>query len=89
MLRERYLEARSGHRAWTEQDTFAFNGRFNQQRYVNIWPRPVQKPHLPVWIPGGGSVRRGSGAPDGLRLRVSLPLWLQGRPRHMHGFGRR
>ena len=43
-------------RAWTEQDTFAFNGRFNQQRYVNIWPRPVQKPHPPVWIPGGGSV---------------------------------
>ena len=43
-------------RAWTEHDTFAFNGRFNQQRYVNIWPRPVQKPHPPVWIPGGGSV---------------------------------
>ena len=43
-------------RAWTEQDTFAFNGRFNQQRYVNIWPRPVQKPHPPIWIPGGGSV---------------------------------
>ena len=39
-----------------EQDTFVFNGRFNQQRYVNIWPRPVQKPHPPIWIPGGGSV---------------------------------
>jgi alkanesulfonate monooxygenase SsuD/methylene tetrahydromethanopterin reductase-like flavin-dependent oxidoreductase (luciferase family) len=43
-------------RAWTEQDTFAFNGRFNQQRYVNIWPRPVQQPHPPIWIPGGGSI---------------------------------
>jgi len=43
-------------RAWTETDTFAFNGRFNQQRYVNIWPRPVQKPHPPIWIPGGGSI---------------------------------
>jgi alkanesulfonate monooxygenase SsuD/methylene tetrahydromethanopterin reductase-like flavin-dependent oxidoreductase (luciferase family) len=43
-------------RAWTEQDTFAFNGRFNQQRYVNIWPRPVQRPHPPIWIPGGGSI---------------------------------
>ena len=42
--------------AWTEKDTFAFNGRFNQQRYVNIWPRPVQQPHPPIWIPGGGSV---------------------------------
>ncbi len=57
MLRERYLEAHDlVMKAWQEKDTFAFNGRFNQQRYVNIWPRPVQKPHPPVWIPGGGSV---------------------------------
>ena len=57
MLRERYLEAHDlVMRAWTEKDTFAFNGRFNQQRYVNIWPRPLQQPHPPVWIPGGGSI---------------------------------
>ncbi len=57
MLRQRYLEAHDlVMRAWQEKDTFAFNGRFNQQRYVNIWPRPVQRPHPPVWIPGGGSV---------------------------------
>src|SRR6266436_5638961 len=48
-LRDRYTEAHDlVMRAWTERDTFAFNGRFNQQRYVNIWPRPVQKPHPPV-----------------------------------------
>ena len=57
MLRERYLEAHDlVMKAWTEKETFAFNGRFNQQRYVNIWPRPIQQPHPPVWIPGGGSV---------------------------------
>jgi alkanesulfonate monooxygenase SsuD/methylene tetrahydromethanopterin reductase-like flavin-dependent oxidoreductase (luciferase family) len=57
MLRERYLEAHDlVMRAWTEKETFAFNGRFNQQRYVNIWPRPIQQPHPPIWIPGGGSV---------------------------------
>jgi alkanesulfonate monooxygenase SsuD/methylene tetrahydromethanopterin reductase-like flavin-dependent oxidoreductase (luciferase family) len=57
MLRERYHEAHDlVIRAWTEKDTFAFNGRYNQQRYVNIWPRPVQQPHPPIWIPGGGSV---------------------------------
>ena len=56
-LRQRYLEAHDlVVRAWKEQDTFAFNGRFNQQRYVNIWPRPVQRPHPPIWVPGGGSV---------------------------------
>jgi len=23
---------------------------------VNIWPQPLQKPHPPVWVPGGGSL---------------------------------
>jgi alkanesulfonate monooxygenase SsuD/methylene tetrahydromethanopterin reductase-like flavin-dependent oxidoreductase (luciferase family) len=57
MLRQRYLEAHDLIvKAWTEKETFAFNGRFNQQRYVNIWPRPIQQPHPPIWVPGGGSV---------------------------------
>jgi alkanesulfonate monooxygenase SsuD/methylene tetrahydromethanopterin reductase-like flavin-dependent oxidoreductase (luciferase family) len=57
MLRDRYHEAHDlVVKAWTAPDTFAFNGRYNQQRYVNIWPRPIQRPHPPIWIPGGGSV---------------------------------
>ena len=57
MLRPRYYEAHDlVMKAWTEPETFSFNGRYTQQRYVNPWPRPVQKPHPPVWIPGGGSV---------------------------------
>ena len=57
LLRPRYHEAHDlVMRAWTEEEPFAFNGRWTQQRYVNIWPRPVQKPHPPVWIPGGGSI---------------------------------
>jgi alkanesulfonate monooxygenase SsuD/methylene tetrahydromethanopterin reductase-like flavin-dependent oxidoreductase (luciferase family) len=57
LLRDRYYEARDlVLRAWKEKETFAFNGRFNQQRYVNIWPRPIQQPHPPIWIPGAGSV---------------------------------
>jgi alkanesulfonate monooxygenase SsuD/methylene tetrahydromethanopterin reductase-like flavin-dependent oxidoreductase (luciferase family) len=57
LLRERYLEAHDlVVKAWTEKETFAFSGRFNQQRYVNIWPRPIQEPRPPIWIPGGGSV---------------------------------
>ena len=56
-LRERYHEAHDlVVKAWTAPDTFACIGRFNQQRYVNIWPRPIQRPHPPIWIPGGGSV---------------------------------
>jgi alkanesulfonate monooxygenase SsuD/methylene tetrahydromethanopterin reductase-like flavin-dependent oxidoreductase (luciferase family) len=57
LLRERYREAHDLIvRAWTTPETFAFNGRFNQFRYVNPWPRPIQQPHPPIWIPGGGSV---------------------------------
>ena len=56
-LRERYYEAEELIiKAWTTPEVFSFNGKFTQLRYVNIWPRPVQQPHPPVWIPGGGSV---------------------------------
>jgi len=56
-LRDKYREAHDlVLRAWTERRPFAFNGRFTQLRHVNIWPRPLQRPHPPVWIPGGGSV---------------------------------
>jgi alkanesulfonate monooxygenase SsuD/methylene tetrahydromethanopterin reductase-like flavin-dependent oxidoreductase (luciferase family) len=57
MLRQRYLEAHDLVRqAWSRDEVFSFNGRFNQLRYVNAWPKPLQKPNPPIWIPGGGSV---------------------------------
>ena len=57
MLRARYYEGiELILRAWKERKPFAFNGRFNKQRYVNCWPRPIQSPRPPVWVPGGGSV---------------------------------
>jgi alkanesulfonate monooxygenase SsuD/methylene tetrahydromethanopterin reductase-like flavin-dependent oxidoreductase (luciferase family) len=56
-LREKYLEAvELVMRAWQAKEPFAFNGKYTQLRYVNCWPRPIQTPHPPVWIPGGGSV---------------------------------
>jgi alkanesulfonate monooxygenase SsuD/methylene tetrahydromethanopterin reductase-like flavin-dependent oxidoreductase (luciferase family) len=42
--------------AWTRPGPFTFNGQFNQLRYVNPWPKPLQKPYPPVWLAGGGSV---------------------------------
>ncbi|MPZ24392.1 MAG: LLM class flavin-dependent oxidoreductase [Dehalococcoidia bacterium] len=56
-LRDKYMEAHDlVVRAWTEPDVFSFNGKFTQVRYVNALPRPLQKPHPPIWIPGGTSV---------------------------------
>jgi len=42
-------------RAWTEPGPFAFQGKHYNVQYVNLWPRPFQKPHPPIWIPSQGS----------------------------------
>lgn len=56
-LRDKYREAHDLiMQAWTRSEPFVFNGKFTQLRYVNVWPRPLQKPHPPIWIPAGGSV---------------------------------
>ena len=43
-------------RAWTEPGPFAFEGKHYHFEYVNVWPRPFQKPHPPIWCPSMGSV---------------------------------
>jgi alkanesulfonate monooxygenase SsuD/methylene tetrahydromethanopterin reductase-like flavin-dependent oxidoreductase (luciferase family) len=41
-------------KAWTTHDgPFNFEGRFFHHRQVNIWPRPYQAPHPPVWVTVG------------------------------------
>src|SRR6202167_3710039 len=42
-------------RAWSEPGPFAYAGKHYQFRYVNLWPRPYQPPHRPIWIPSQGS----------------------------------
>jgi alkanesulfonate monooxygenase SsuD/methylene tetrahydromethanopterin reductase-like flavin-dependent oxidoreductase (luciferase family) len=57
------IEARARHaenialvlKAWQAREPFAWNGRYSQHGMVNIWPRPVQDPHPPVWITGVGT----------------------------------
>jgi alkanesulfonate monooxygenase SsuD/methylene tetrahydromethanopterin reductase-like flavin-dependent oxidoreductase (luciferase family) len=57
LIRARYLEAFDLIlRAWNSTAPFPFNGRFTKLRYVNALPRPLQSPHPPIWIPGGGSI---------------------------------
>jgi len=54
--RERYREHRELIlKAWSEPRPFPWNGRFEKYGQVNIWPRPIQQPHPPIWIPGIGS----------------------------------
>jgi alkanesulfonate monooxygenase SsuD/methylene tetrahydromethanopterin reductase-like flavin-dependent oxidoreductase (luciferase family) len=54
--RERFYEAHDLIvRAWTEEGPFAFEGKHFRVRYANIWPRPLQQPHPPIWLPSQGS----------------------------------
>jgi alkanesulfonate monooxygenase SsuD/methylene tetrahydromethanopterin reductase-like flavin-dependent oxidoreductase (luciferase family) len=56
LSRERFNEAHDLIvKAWTSEDVFQWWGKHYEFRYVNIWPRPVQRPHPDIYIPGAGS----------------------------------
>ena len=43
-------------KAWTTHDgPFNFEGRWYHHRQVNVWPRPWQQPHPPIWITMGSA----------------------------------
>jgi len=42
-------------KAWTVDGPFEHYGHHYKLRNVNPWPRPIQKPHPPIWVPGAGS----------------------------------
>jgi alkanesulfonate monooxygenase SsuD/methylene tetrahydromethanopterin reductase-like flavin-dependent oxidoreductase (luciferase family) len=52
-LKERFWESADLiTRAWTTTDgPFNWEGRYYHHRQVNVWPRPYQDPHPPVWVP--------------------------------------
>jgi len=38
-------------KAWTTHDgPFNWEGRYFHHRQINIWPRPYQQPHPPIWV---------------------------------------
>jgi alkanesulfonate monooxygenase SsuD/methylene tetrahydromethanopterin reductase-like flavin-dependent oxidoreductase (luciferase family) len=51
-------------KAWTSHDgPVSHEGRFFHHRNINIWPRPWQQPHPPVWVSttsAGGARRVGT-----------------------------
>lgn len=56
-MRRRYREAHDLiKRAWQAEEPFAFNGEYFQYPVVNPWPRPVQQPSPPIWLPGTASM---------------------------------
>ena len=44
-------------KAWTSHDEpFNFEGAFTHRRAVNVWPRPYQQPHPPIWVTGSSDL---------------------------------
>ena len=69
--RERFEEALELIRsAWTETEPFGWQGRYYEYRTISIWPRPVQKPHPPIYM-SGSSPESGEFA---ARNRIGLGL---------------
>jgi alkanesulfonate monooxygenase SsuD/methylene tetrahydromethanopterin reductase-like flavin-dependent oxidoreductase (luciferase family) len=55
--RERFQEAHDIIiKAWTEPGPQEYIGKHYRLRFLNTWPKPVQKPHPEIWIPGVGSL---------------------------------
>ena len=64
-------------KAWTHHDgPFNFEGRWFHARQVNIWPRPYQQPHPPVWVTMGSA---GSAAQVAQRKHIGA-VFLAGYP---------
>jgi len=42
-------------KAWTSDGPFTWQGEHYDIEQANIWPKPVQQPHPPIWMPGTGS----------------------------------
>ena len=65
-------------KAWTTHDgPFNFEGEWFHHRQVNIWPRPYQQPHPPIWITMGSN---GSARPVAQHRHVGA-VFLAGYPR--------
>ncbi len=38
--------------AWTEPHPFGWMGRYYEYRTISLWPRPLQRPHPPIYMSG-------------------------------------
>ena len=63
--RERFEEAHDLIiKCWTTPGPFRYEGTYYHYRVVNPWVLPLQKPHPPIWFPGGSSPESVIGAAE-------------------------
>lgn len=63
-------------KAWTTSDgPFSWTGKYFEHRQVNIWPRPYQQPHPPIWV----TTRNVSSIAPIVKHGHTLATFMQGR----------
>ncbi len=63
--RERYYEAHDLiMKAWQSKEIFAWNGKYFKLPMVNLWPRPLQKPHPPYGFRAAAASAPGTSPPS-------------------------
>ena len=64
---------------WTQKDP-AFHGRFYSFDGIQFYPKPVQKPHIPIWVGGHTrrAVRRAVAYGDAWHLTRQTPEYVAG-----------
>jgi len=77
-LMERFWEAHDLIlKAMTSHDgPFSWEGRHFHYRSVNVWPRPWQQPHPPVWMPVGSQGSAREAAQRGITIGVLNTGWV-------------
>jgi alkanesulfonate monooxygenase SsuD/methylene tetrahydromethanopterin reductase-like flavin-dependent oxidoreductase (luciferase family) len=56
---------------------FSWEGTHFQYRAVNVWPRPWQEPHPPVWMPVGSPGSASEAAARGITIGVLNTGWVR------------
>jgi len=76
-LMERFWEAHDLIlKAMTSHDgPFSWEGTHFHYRSVNVWPRPYQQPHPPVWMPVGSQGSASEAAARGITIGVLNTGW--------------
>jgi alkanesulfonate monooxygenase SsuD/methylene tetrahydromethanopterin reductase-like flavin-dependent oxidoreductase (luciferase family) len=69
------LKAMSSH-----DGPFSWEGTHFQYRSVNVWPRPWQEPHPPVWMPVGSAGSAAEAAERGMTIGVLNTGWARTPP---------
>jgi alkanesulfonate monooxygenase SsuD/methylene tetrahydromethanopterin reductase-like flavin-dependent oxidoreductase (luciferase family) len=63
-------------KAWTNHDgPFNWEGKYFHHRQVNIWPRPYQDPHPPIWITALSPASAGAVGEKGYVVACFLTGW--------------